>query len=292
MIMDLRFRCISVEDANVYNLVVKKLRTAVGVFRERGVVGLVKLILRKIFFLPDEINLAKKTVLEHIKSLHNNTVRYGPFENMQLAEKVWWGGGDAIPKILGTYERHIQDYLVSLKDKVQGPFIDIGAADGYFALGVLVGGLFDKTYAFEISEQGQEVLRNNAKQNGVVDNISVSGEANYDSLKVLVEKYESAAVLIDIESGEFDLLDDNMLDLLSRFYVIIEIHDRFSDEGPELKLALARRASDYFDVSFKVPINAPYCDFEELAHFSDNQRLLAFSENRRSSMEWMILTPR
>ena len=81
-------------------------------------------------------------------------------KGMIINEDQFWGQGDRSSKILGLYEKEIQDLIVSIqKDKNYSTFVDIGGADGFFAIGSLVNNLFEKCEVFEISKKGRNSIQ-------------------------------------------------------------------------------------------------------------------------------------
>ena len=74
--------------------------------------------------------------------------------------------------ILGLYEQEVLESLTNIPKKYK-TFIDLGAADGYYGIGVLVNNLFENSFCFESTERGQNVIRENAKLNGVADKILI-----------------------------------------------------------------------------------------------------------------------
>ncbi len=236
------------------------------------------------------INHIKRTMCNHVREWHDDTVAYGPFRGMKLPAKSWWGSFDRTGKILGTYERQVMDYIAALKIGPQDVFIDIGAADGYFAVGALKGGLFDKVIAFEQAPQGRASLADVAELNGVTLDIRETADAT--SLDKLVKEHPTGVVLIDIEGAEFQFLDDTVLQILRKHHVIIELHRTNQPEGKAKRAALIDRASAFFDHTSLHQAPIPIGSFPELAQFNDDHRLLAFSENRLDAMEWLTLTPK
>ena len=68
----------------------------------------------------------------------NGLVQYGPFKGMFISNVTHWNNFDILPKLLGTYERHIQEELIKIVNENQKKiiFIDIGAADGFYAVAI------------------------------------------------------------------------------------------------------------------------------------------------------------
>ena len=248
-----------------------------------------KTFLRK-YLCKNDIRVAQGIVANELKRIHGHTVAYGIFKGMKLSDKAWWG--DDLPtKILGEYERHVQEKLKELS-RSSKILIDIGAADGFFAIGCLVSNLYEKVVCFEISDEGRELLVANAKANQVDERIVVKGEAAKESLRNIVANLESAVILCDIEGAEFDLFSEELLKILNKCYIVIELHESAMIKGQEMVAQLGNSASKYFDVDFIYPLDININKYKELNSFHDNYRLLAFSEGRGVSMRWMVLSPK
>lgn len=246
-------------------------------FRRLGVFSEVQM-------LRDEVNL-------ELRQKFSNTVAYGRFSGLVLPEKIWWGRHDVANKLLGQYESHVIDAIGAHADP-DGCFIDIGAADGFFAVGVLKAGWFRKTICFEMSETGRAVVENAAKLNSVEDRIVILGEATEKNLREVIAETGPALVLCDIEGAEFDLISDSVLRALRDCTVIIELHDNKSRSGDTRRSKLLQKASAYFDISYVQRSSPTVHAFRELDELHDHRRLLLFSEGRPWNMEWVRLSPR
>ena len=114
---------------------------------------------------------------EHARK-HNFVVQYGIFKNLKMNDKVSWGKGDIGSKIYGIYENKIQQ---KLKDISKPILIDIGAADGFFAIGCLKSKICEFCYAFEETKKSRENLHLTAKINNVKNKLSIMGEVTNDN---------------------------------------------------------------------------------------------------------------
>ena len=202
---------------------------------------------------------------------------------------MFWSRNDLITHILGVYEEHILNQLIKFSKIDDTVFINIGAADGYFAIGAAYSGLFKKVYAFEIQEEGRKILNENAKVNNCDKNILIKSEANFDTLKDLIDIHKSAVVLIDIEGGEFNLLNDETLKLLRYCNIIIELHPAQVNKGYEKQKKLTNYSKNFFEVSIIKRESYNPNLFQELDQFTDEERLISFSEGRDNNMSWLIL---
>jgi hypothetical protein len=236
------------------------------------------------------VGMVKTETCLMLSKLLSNTVAYGPFKGLQLSTNVWWGEHDIGNKLLGQYELHVVDKLVEL-GKDHDCFIDIGAADGYLAVGLAKAGLYAHIVCFEISEQGQKATRETAILNGVSDRVEIHGIATETSIEAVIGKFGRAVIVCDIEGAEFELLSDAFLELAKDCTLIVELHD-FKKGEPDRRKRLLQRAAMHFDVSSLPRSNPPVHSFRELDHLTDDSRLLVFSESRPVNMEWICLTPR
>ncbi len=234
---------------------------------------------------------ARLRVAEHLKTLSGNTVVHGPFKGMALPDRSSWGTLDVSAKILGTYEAQVTEALARLS-RPEGLLIDLGSADGYFAVGALRAELFGRCLCFEWSEKGQTALRDAAARNGVADRLEIHGEATAETLTRAVPDPGKAVVLCDIEGGEFDILNDRVLAHFAGCHILIELHDILVEDGQQQRQALLERAGQHFDHDLLRSALPDIHAFRELDGFDDDHRLLAFSEGRDAAMEWLHLRPR
>lgn len=237
--------------------------------------------------------IARKIVLSRqLNAVLHSTVRYGPFKGLVLTEDMRWGETDRASMLLGMYESEVLGVLQErLPDR--DVFINVGAADGYYGIGVLVGGMFATSYCYEASDEGRRIIERNALRNGVADRLVIRGRASCDFLDAFSDEMLSKAVLLmDIEGGEFDLLEPRQLERLRRTVVVVEMHEGFVDDGASKADVLRSLAEDLFDVTvLKTGARAPG-DHEELARYCDADRWLIASEGRPYLMSWLRLNPR
>ena len=238
------------------------------------------------------INRRRLALSKHFNKLFNSTVSYGYFKGMKLPDSYWWSIRDRAPMLFGFYELEVLSYLASIRDSSYKYFIDIGAADGYYAVGVLVAKLFEHSYCFETNINGQEVIKLTSVLNNVSNRISVFGHADKDFYTLLPEGIlEKSVVLVDIEGGEFDLLDRNFFNIFSKSIVIVEMH-------PWLNLNKSANLQELIEVAssshkHKV-LNMSSRDlsgFPEVEKLNDNDRWLLCSEGRGQLMSWVFFEP-
>jgi hypothetical protein len=236
------------------------------------------------------IEKRRRELSNSITKLFDATVRYGPFRGLKLTAESWWGSSDRAAMLLGLYEREVLDALQNIPSSYS-TFIDLGAADGYYGVGVLVNDLFKKSYCFEISKKGQEVIRKNAALNKVADRLIIKGMARKDFYReIQANEIDTAVVLIDIEGEEFGLLDDSVFRALSKSIIFIEIHDWVDDAEQKISQLKNRAQLTHSIEVFSTGIR-DLSAFPELKMYSDSDRWLICSEGRPRLMSWYRLDP-
>lgn len=170
--------------------------------------------------------------------------------------------------------------------------MDLGAADGYYVIGCVHGGLFRDAYAFEMSDQGRAVIRDNVQLNGVADRVHIHGYADQSFDQQIPEVCLSQAVmLIDIEGGEFDLLNDVMLQKLSQSILIVELHEFMVENGAKKLATLIERLEQIFSLTWLRAGSRDLSVFDTLARYNDTDRWLLCSEGRMQLQRWVVCKP-
>lgn len=227
-----------------------------------------------------------------INKLFNSTVAYGPFEGLKLISNTWWGDADKASMLLGLYEQEVLMSLLNVP-KTHRTFIDLGAADGYYGIGLLVNKHYDKSYCFEISKKGQSTIAKNAELNLVSQKVIIHGKAEQDFFRLLpADQLSSSVLLIDIEGGEFDLFDANLFKVLKNSIIFIELHPWMVTDGDNKLAKLKSEASVLFNITELTTSSRDLSVFPELRNFNDTDRWLICSESRKQLMTWFRLDPK
>ena len=263
---------------------------------------LLNLIKRAISFVLRRTNLAdldgsiyeRRIILSlEIDKICKSTIQYGPFAGMLLSKGDWWGKIDRPSMLFGFYEKEVLDSLTNHSNKFK-TLIDIGAADGYYAIGGVLSGSFENSVCYEISEDGQAQIRKNAYLNNIADKIEVRGKAKkkfFDDFSE--EELGSSLILMDIEGGEYDILsskEDFMR--LKKSTLIIESHALFFDDGIMKQENLVSLASEFFNITEFKTSSRDLSIYPELKNYSDSDRWLMCSEGRGELMSWFRLDPK
>ena len=225
---------------------------------------------------------------EHAKK-NNFIVQNGVFKNLKINKDVTWGRGDIASKIYGFYENKIQEKLKEIKKPI---LIDIGAADGFFAIGCLYSKLSKYCYAFEQNETSRLALRKTAEINKVTNQISIMGKVDNQSfLSSLPNNLElsKTVILCDIEGEEYDFFSETILKKLKKCNLIIEIHNESSNSKETTLLKLAKK---YFNVNILLDNNKDMSEITILHNLNDIDRNLIACEGRSYIGKWWHLSPK
>ncbi len=194
--------------------------------------------------------------------------------------------------LLGLYEKDVLDSLQNIPKKFT-TFIDLGAADGYYGIGVLVNNLFQNSICFEISEEGRQTIRENAQFNNVLNKVEIRGIAKNDFYHDLSALTLSNAVLfIDIEGAEFELIDKATFSAFNKSVIFVELHDWLFEDGEE-KLKKLKNDSASTHVLTELTMGSRDLSiFPDLNKLHDNDRWLICSEGRGQLMKWLRFDPK
>jgi hypothetical protein len=153
-------------------------------------------------------------------------VQSGPFKGMLTYDCHI--GSPYVPRLLGIYEKElhfiIEQWIVSLWDHI----IDVGAAEGYYAVGLAMKCPKTRVTAFEMEKAGQEAISLHAKDNKVQDRIRICGRCDPAELRKAIKLNEKTLIIVDVEGYEIDLLDVDQIPELMHCSILAELHDQFN----------------------------------------------------------------
>ena len=243
-------------------------------------------------YLNKIFSYRREVLGEELSKLLDGEVVSGPFKGLILGSSDW-GARDRASMLLGCYEKEVAEKIVILADESKY-FVDIGAADGYYALGVLSIRDFTHSICFESSEKSRKNIKDNARRNRLQDKVTIFGTAGIDFLQILSNLGEfeirKSIFLIDIEGGEYSLLSKENLRKMEGAKIIAELHEE--EVSPETVTEFITNASEFFEVEFLTTNSRNPSSFTQLDSWSDNDRWIVFSEGRNRLMRWAVLTPK
>lgn len=150
-------------------------------------------------------------------------VASGPFRGMKyVASGI---GSVYYPKLLGTYEKELHPIIEAIGRLESDRIIDIGAAEGYYAVGLSLQNPRAEVIAFEQSPEGQKLVGEMAALNGVGDRVRVLGRCEPADLQAELGPAPRPVVVCDVEGYETTLLDPAAVPALAKAWVLVELHE-------------------------------------------------------------------
>lgn len=151
-----------------------------------------------------------------------STVMAGPFAGMKYIERSQWSA--YTPKLVGTYERELNEAIGRWLQDPPGLVVDIGAAEGYYAVGVALRLPGTRVVCFEASPEAQAMCAELSAKNQVM-NLEIRGRCSSEDLSEVLGTGRSVGVICDVEGFEVELLDPKRVPALRFARLLVETHD-------------------------------------------------------------------
>lgn len=149
-----------------------------------------------------------------------NLVKFGPFAGMQLLDRS--GEGCHIAKMMGIYEKPLWPFIETVIRREYNLVLNVGAAEGYYAIGLARRMSSTKILAYESSTSTREILKKLVQLNGVQNRVHLYGV--FQPADLVGFDGERILLICDIEGGEFDLLAGSAPQILRNSDLIVETH--------------------------------------------------------------------
>jgi precorrin-6B methylase 2 len=216
---------------------------------------------------------------------HGAQVLGGPFAGMAYASEA--SEGALVPRLLGTYESELHPHLAAFAAAGVDTVIDVGCAEGYYAVGLarMMPGVV--VQAYDIDEKARLACAELAARNGVAERVIIGGEFAPDGFEAFAGR--RVLVLVDAEGAEVDILQPALSPALAGMNLIVETHDLYRAGA---LATLVERFSPTHDIvrvdqqpkTFEAP-----AWLQELPHLD---QLLAVWEWRARPTPWLVMTPK
>jgi len=209
----------------------------------------------------------------------------GPFAGMDYLDHATEGA--LIPRLLGTYESELHPHLAALSADGLDCVIDVGCAEGYYAVGLARMMPEVTVHAFDISEAARGACGELAARNGVSDRVLIGGEFKPDGFEAFAGR--RVLVMVDAEGAELDILRPDLSPALAGMNLIVETHDVYR---PGALATITERFAPTHDIvrvdsqpkTQKLP---PW-----LSNLGQLDQLLAVWEWRRQPTPWLVMRPK
>lgn len=204
----------------------------------------------------------------------------GPFKGMDYVVRA--SEGSRAARHLGAYEASLAPVIDAIIAKAPKVIVDIGSAEGYYAVGLARRLPQARVLARDASPKAQVLCAALAKANGVEGRVEIGGIFNHADFALCAAA--KTVVICDIEGAEEGLLDPIAAPGLLKADILVECHDCIT-------AGISDRLAARFETSHKVTrIDRKLDDtgmpgwMEDL---SDLDRLLALWEWRSGPTPWL-----
>jgi hypothetical protein len=217
----------------------------------------------------------------------------GPFKGMRYIAAA--RGSSLVTKLLGTYEMELHPFVTSLPRSAPDTVIDVGAAEGYYAVGLARMLPAARVITFDFDPVAVDLMRQLAQQNGVTERIDVRGNCTHSTLEAACGSSTLPLVVCDCEGYEDVLLDPAAVPSLRRAMILVELHEhvvpgvggriRQRFESTHEVEIIPTRPRDVNDLSPEARAALP-------AGAAERVTADVLDEHRPGLMSWFVMRPR
>jgi hypothetical protein len=210
----------------------------------------------------------------------------GPFKGMKYINSA--AGSCLAPKIAGTYERELAVVIRGLKLDTYDAIVDIGAAEGYYAVGLarMLSKTSTRVFAFDSDPIARQLLAQLAEINQVTDRIESREYCSHETLQSFSN--QRVFLICDIEGGELQLLDPDAAPVLRTCDMLVEVHDEPGSSVIQRTLSARFRNTHHIEEIQAEPRNTESAaELLWLKNAAIRKRI--FDEKRFRGMRWFYM---
>ncbi len=210
-------------------------------------------------------------------------ILYGPFAGMLFHNKTW-NYGSTIPRFVGCYEDELHPVIDYVCQQTYTDILDIGCADGYYAVGLAMQKPTTLVHAFDIDPQALALCKEVATMNHVT-NIEYKNVCTSETLQHFDFKGRGF-IVCDCEGYEAELFTADSIKNLANCDILIELHDMYVPELSEKMLPLFAQTHNLSIIPMQPRKESKYPILEQL---DTQEKILAMTNGTRVLMEWAFL---
>jgi hypothetical protein len=241
-------------------------------------------------YAVNEGAMAERAAEPALRETLRPVVIRGPFAGLRYPEHAAVGSS-YWPKLLGAYECELGPAIEGLLASAPSHVVDIGAAEGYYAVGIARRLPGAHVIAYEGDAEGRRLMRLMAELNDVAARVRIEGWCDLGALKSLAGTLPVGRTLLicDAETAEYDLLDPTAIPELGSWNLLVELHRRRSVIDPRAWVTRTFQATHtiaFVESEPRLPSTYP-----ELQAVSAEYRRGVLFE-RTDPFGWAVLRPR
>ena len=208
----------------------------------------------------------------------------GPFEGMRYIPVA--NCSRLMPKIIGCYESAIIAWIRDIPRHQYDVILDIGCAEGYYAVGFAFKQYAASVYAYDIEEGAIDYAKTLTQLNRVEERITFGGLCTATEIETTCTQ-RKALIFCDIEGAEDELLDPAKIPLLKQIDLIVESHDFIV---PGMINTLIKRFQVTHEIEIVGDRGIDLQEFPILKTMKKWLRSKIVNEGRAAGMMWVRLT--
>ena len=218
-------------------------------------------------------------------------VQAGPFAGLLFPEEIIRADIESpiLPKLVGSYELECQRFVEEICGRIYDQVINIGAGEGYYAVGVARRIPGARVIAFESHERSRELCAVLARLNGVEARVEVRGICDRGSLNASLhpDSRTRTIIICDCEGGELDLLQPDLIPGLRLVDLLIELHE---SAHPDISTIVPARFAATHRLEIVESTERDPDVYPALASLRGNDREFLVSEHRLHQVKWLYAT--
>lgn len=214
---------------------------------------------------------------------HGAKIIGGPFAGMEYLDHA--AEGALVPRLFGTYESELHPHFAAILGKGVDCLIDIGCAEGYYAVGFARSRPGLTVHARDIDPKALAECAALAARNGVAERVIVGGEFKPADFAAFAG--QRVLVLVDAEGAEVDILQP--VPALAGMHIVVETHDLYRPGALKVLTERFLPTHDILRVDQQAKALDPPPWLRALPHLD---HLLAVWEWRAAPTPWLVMTPR
>lgn len=213
-------------------------------------------------------------------------VQEGPFKGMKYVAEAMSSG--FAPKILGCYESEI---CFAVHEAINANYqivVDVGCAEGYYAVGFAVTSPKSHIFAFDIDNKCRSLCAQMAILNDASSRVTVRSKCDHASLSEFAGR--SVLLFCDCEGSELDLLDPRTVPAMQSWDILVELHDCIRPGITETLLSRFKQTHEIklIDSIKRNPRDFPIVNFL----FWPGDKSLAVDDLRGTPQQWAWMRSR
>jgi len=209
----------------------------------------------------------------------------GPFKGLKYPNLEAFGSS-LLPKLLGSYEIELNPVFENILKEKYFSILDVGCAEGYYAIGLARMFPTANIYAFDTSEKALSLCKEMGEINNIGERLIFGSFFSEESL-IKFDFSNKSLLICDCEGFEKHLFTNKSIKNLRTCDVLIETHDIYDNS---ISYHLEDLFKETHDLTRILSIDdlqkVKTYNYKEIDHLTLRERKMILEEQRSGVMEW------